>query len=172
MNALSSLSIEQVRDFMFRPEPLHRFPEDMSQIFFSAVKRIAEVHQGDASAIWSNSPSSATVVYRFLEFDGAGPKIASMAANILARDFKVAFVDYFSIDVSPDVHVGRVFGRLGLTPREAKPEQLIYRARSLYPVFPGLIDFPVWEIGRTWCKPSRPDCESCDMNDVCAEAQG
>ena len=42
------------------------------------------------------------MVYRFLEFNGVGPKIASMAANILAREFKIPFADYFSIDISAE----------------------------------------------------------------------
>ena len=171
MADLSALSLDQVRDIMSNPEPLHRFVENMSGIFFAGIKRIAEVYDGCASAIWAGRPSSATVVYRFLEFDGAGPKIATMAANILARDFKVPFSDYLSIDVSPDVHIGRVFSRLGLTERGAGPQQIIYRARSLHPEFPGLLDLPVWEIGRTWCKPKAPICHLCYMNDVCVEAR-
>jgi endonuclease III len=77
-----------------------------------------------------------------LEFNGIGSKIASMAANALARDFKVPFRDYYSIDISADVHVRRVFGRLGLPSPDATVEQLIFRARALHPQFPGLLDFP------------------------------
>jgi endonuclease-3 len=171
MAALSALTLDRVRDLMSKPEPLHRFVENMSGIFFAGIKRIVEVYDGHASAIWAGQPSSATVVYRFLEFDGAGPKIATMAANILARDFKVPFSDYFSVDVSPDVHIGRVFWRLGLTPKGAGPEQLVYRARSLHPEFPGLLDLPAWEIGRAWCKPSEPRCHLCYMNDICVGAR-
>ena len=124
-------------------------------------------YQGNASLIWENKPSSSTVVYRFLEFDGVGPKIATMATNILARDFKIPLSDYYSIDISVDIHVRRVLKRLGLIPPKATTEQIIYRARSLNPEFPGLLDNPVWEIGRTWCKPTTPKCEKCYMNDLC-----
>jgi hypothetical protein len=33
--------------------------------------------------------------------------VASMAANLLARHFKIPFADYFSIDISADSHVCR-----------------------------------------------------------------
>jgi hypothetical protein len=49
-----------------------------------------------------------------------------MAANILAREFKISFADYFSIDISADVHVRRVFARLGLCTADATVEQVIY----------------------------------------------
>lgn len=167
METLSSLSHADLRKLMTKPEPLHRFVDKMTDFFFKAVGRIARQYEGEASRIWKDRPSSATVVYRFLEFDGVGPKIASMAANILAREFKIPFSDYYSIDISADVHVRRVFGRLGLAPNDATVEQLIFRARGLHPEFPGLMDFPTWEIGRNWCKPRNPDCGRCFMEDLC-----
>jgi hypothetical protein len=122
---------------------------------------------GDASLIWSGVPSSAEVVFRFLEIHGVGPKIATMAFNILARNFKVKFKDYYSIDISADVHIKRVFHRLGLTSKSASTEEVIYKARALHPEFPGVLDFPCWEIGRSWCRPQKPTCEECYMGEVC-----
>ena len=108
------------------------------------------------------------MVYRFLEFDGVGPKIATMAANILARDFKIPFADHYSIDISADRHIRRVFARLGLTAGEASVEQVIYKARTLHPDYPGIIDLPCWKIGRNWCREKGdPDCGACYMNNLC-----
>ncbi|MFX0201837.1 MAG: iron-sulfur cluster loop [Candidatus Hodarchaeota archaeon] len=168
---LASLSPDDVKPMMARPEPLHRFVDAMSGYFYAAVRRIVDQYKGDASRIWQGKPSSADVVYRFLEFDGIGPKIASMAANCLAREFKVPFGDYYSIDISADVHVRRVFGRLGLASPKASVEQIIYRARALHPEFPGLIDFPSWQIGHNWCKPRNRQCHSCYMREGCATAK-
>ncbi|QCQ21261.1 endonuclease III domain-containing protein [Desulfoglaeba alkanexedens] len=168
---LSELSQQEVNRLMREPEPLHRFVDTMAHNFHSAVQRIKNDYGGDAALIWKGEPSSAEVVYRFLEFDGVGPKIGSMATNTLARDFKIPFSDYYSIDISADVHVRRVFSRLGLCAADVTVEQVIYKARSLYPEFPGMMDLPCWEIGRNWCKSRGPVCRDCYMNDVCPTAR-
>lgn len=172
MQALSSLSRAEVNRLMSEPEPLHRFVDKMSDYFQSAVQRIKKDYVSDAARIWEGKPSSAEVVYRFLEFDGVGPKIASMAANILAREFKIQFADYFSIDISADVHVRRVFARLGLCAPNATVDQVIYKAKALHPEFPGMMDLPCWEIGRNWCKARGPECDGCYMRDLCPTALG
>jgi endonuclease-3 len=171
MQALSVLSRAEVNRLMREPEPLHRFVDTMADNFYSAVQRIKNNYAGDAARIWTGKPPSAEVVYRFLEFEGVGPKIASMAANILAREFKIPFADYYSIDISADVHIRRVFSRLGLCAAEVNAEQVIYKARALYPEFPGMMDLPCWEIGRNWCRPHSPACGGCYMKDLCRTAK-
>jgi uncharacterized HhH-GPD family protein len=169
---LRALSLEDVRDLLSKPEPLHRFPEEMSRNFHAAIQHIAEAYAGDAGRIWRDKPPSAEVVLRFLRFRGVGPKIATMATNILARRFKIPLADHYSIDVSADVHVGRVFTRLELVGKDARLEEIIYAARALNPTFPGLLDFPAWEIGRKWCHPRTPNCTECYMHTVCPTGRG
>lgn len=158
-----------LRDYslLFESEKLHRFNNTMSEVFCSAIRQIKTRYDGDVSQIWQNNPSSASVVYKFLEFKGSGIKISTMAANILARQFKVPFSDYYSIDISPDVHIKRVLRRMGYVPENAENNMIIYKARELNPEFPGVIDFSCWEIGRTWCKPKNPNCKKCIVNDEC-----
>jgi endonuclease III len=172
MEDLCRLSLEQVNRLMSEPTRLQPLGKKMGGVFHSAAQRISNQYLGDAARIWAGKPSSAEVVYRFLEFEGVGPKIGSMAANILARDFKVPFADHFSIDISPDTHVCRVFARLGLCSADANVVQVIYKARALHPEYPGIIDLHVWEIGREWCKPSKPKCSGCYMKDLCPTANG
>jgi uncharacterized HhH-GPD family protein len=172
MAKLSALSRAHVNRLMTEPEPLHRFVDTMAGHFHSAVQRILKNYAGDAARMWAGRPSSAEVVYRFLEFDGVGPKIGSMAANILAREFKIAFADFFSIDISAVVHVRRVFARLGLCATDATVEQVIYKAKALHPEFPGMMDLPSWEIGRNWCKSRGPECDGCYMKDLCPTPNG
>jgi endonuclease-3 len=170
MDALRVLSEAKINKLMSEPEKLHRFISKMSGSFCLAIRRIDNQYGGDASQIWSNNPSSAEVVYRFLQFDGVGPKIASMATNILAREMKIPMSDYYSIDISADVHVKRVFSRLGMCDSDPTVEQVIFKARCLNPEFPGIMDLPCWEIGRNWCKPQQPLCSDCYMGGICPSA--
>lgn len=162
VDELASISLDEYKR-IFSVQTLHRYNETMAEVFCKAVLRIKDVYGGDASRIWSGKPSSAAVVYRFLEFDGVGVKIANMAANILARQLGVPFSDYYSIDVSPDVHVFRIFQRTGLVKAGASRDEIIYKARELNPEFPGIIDAACWRIGRGYCHPLSPNCERCPV---------
>ncbi len=168
---------------------LHRFNEKMSQYLRRAIEHLETEFGGNASRIWENRPSSAEVVYRFLQFDGIGPKIATMATNILARDFKIPLADHYSIDISADVHVRRVFARLGLVAEGASIEAVIYKARALHPTFPGLMDVlssmgdrarmvspqpaPLWSLLHA---PNLPDrarfCGKCELTSNCCCRRG
>jgi len=166
LDELAKIKKEKYTD-IFNRNKLHRFNVGMASIFYSGIQDIKNKYHGNASEIWSMKPGSAAVVYRFLEFKGCGIKIATMATNILARQFKIPFSDYYSIDISPDVHIKRVLARLGLVNPNPSPEMVIYKARELYPIFPGIIDFSCWEIGKKWCKPTSPDCGNCIVKSDC-----
>ena len=163
---LEKIPLKDIKD-IFNRKKLHRFNDTMAEIFYYAIKDIRNKYKGDASNIWNKKPSSSSVVYRFLEFKGSGVKISTMAANILARQFRVPFSDYYSIDISPDVHILRVMKRMGFVPENANNDMVIYKARELNPEFPGIIDFSCWEIGRNWCKPRKPICGDCIVKDEC-----
>ena len=141
-----------------------RYPNNKAKYFHNAIMRIHENYDNDASRIWANKPTSSEVVRNFLGFKGIGIKIATMAANILVREFKIELLDKCCIDISPDVHVMRVFSRLGLISKDAKIEELIYCARQLYPEYPGVFDLPAWKIGTKLCRPKNPDCVNCYLN--------
>ena len=152
---------------IFKRKNLHRFNKVMGENFYLAIQKIRNNYQDDVSNIWKGNPRSVTIVRRFLGFDGVGIKIATMAANVLARDFKIPMKDHINIDISPDVHVKRVFKRLGFISKDASNDELIYCARELNPMYPGIFDLSCWEIGRNWCRPNKPICEECYLNSVC-----
>ncbi len=165
-NDLLNISLDEYKT-IFNDHKLHRFNDTMAGIFHLALVHLQNKYDGDASLIWEGNPSSAAVVYKFMEFKGSGPKISTMAANILARNFKVSFSDYYSIDISPDVHIIRVMKRMGFVPKDASNEMIVYKARELNPEFPGVIDFSCWEIGRIWCRPNDPICDECIVASEC-----
>lgn len=167
---LAKLPMQVLEEAMLHPQPLHRFPSLMSKNLHSAIRHIERQYGGDASEIWTEQPSSATIVRRFLEFDGVGQKIATMAANTLVRDFRIPVSDRYSIDVSVDIQVRRVFSRMGFVPEGASADYIIYRARELHPEYPGIFDLLLWKLGRTVCRPRIPACEGCHWSDLCAYA--
>ena len=170
MSRLKELSADDVLKMMTTPVPLHRFHTKVAGEFYDAVQRISRQYNDDAAQIWRCRPRCVEVLSRFLQFRGVGPKIAHMAVNCLARELKVPLADYTAIDVSADVHVLRVFDRLGLTEEKPSKDEVIMRARALSPAFPGLLDYPAWEIGRNWCRPDMPSCSACYMRQGCATA--
>lgn len=167
---LERLSATQWVAVMRDPTPAHRMPETMADVLYRGVARIRSHYRGDASLIWADKPASARAVRRFLEFHGAGPKIATMAVNILVRDFHVPLRDYRYIDISADVHVCRVMGRLGFVEEGASPAAVIYAARELNPDFPGIFDLALWDLGRTVCRPTAPQCSECPLREYCRTA--
>jgi endonuclease III len=88
----------------------------------------------------------------------------------LARQFKVKLRDYYSIDVSVDVHVRRVLTRLGIVEEGASLERVVYAAQAISPEFLGLIDAPAFERGREVCRPRKPKCEECYLRRWCPSA--
>jgi len=166
---LLSQSLSKIKK-IFINRKLHRFNETMANNFYLAIRKIHDVYEDKASTIWNGSPKSSTVVRRFLQFQGVGIKIASMATNSLARDFKIKMADKLCIDISPDVQVRRVFTRLGLISVEATNDELIYCARELNPEYPGIFDLSAWEIGRNWCRPKVPYCSDCYLEKWCPKA--
>jgi len=133
----------------------------MSKYFYSTIQKIHNDYNDDTSNIWKYKPKSASLIKRFLQFQGAGIKIATMSANILVREFKIKLDDYFSIDILPDVHIKKVFKRIGFISKEANSDELIYAAREFYPEYPGIFDLLTWQIERNYCYSINPDCQNC-----------
>lgn len=142
------IDLSFTKKIFYGPPRLQRFWEIMAENFYLAIQDIDKKYRGNAALIWEGRPKSAAVVRRFLEFKGVGMKIATMATNILARDFKVPMADLSSIETSPDVRVKRFFIENKLLRLNAKNEELIYLARELYPDYPGVFDLPAWKSDR------------------------
>ena len=153
---------------IFNIKSLHRMPNLMAVCFYEAIQRIHSEYSDNASNIWKQgNPTSSEVIQKFEKFIGVGQKISTMATNILVREFKVQLADNSAIDISVDVHIDRVFKRLGLVAEDASKNDIISAARQYYPSYPGLFDSLCWEIGKEWCRPERPICEKCFLGKYC-----
>lgn len=163
---LLKIELNEIKE-IFNTKKLHRFNNKMAKNFYYALKKIHHDYNDDASNIWNDNPKSATVVKKFLGFKGVGLKIATMAPNILVRNFKIPMKDYFCIDISVDRHVRRIFKRLGFVSKDAEDYEIIYTAREFNPEYPGIFDLPCWNLGTTCCRPRNPKCELCYLDKLC-----
>lgn len=154
---------------LFNKSPkLHRFPATMAKRTIAACKLIVRKYNGKPENIWNDSPRSDDLQRRFEEFNGIGQKKASMATNILVRDFNIAVVDKSGIDVSYDIHIRRVFLRTGLVDKD-DVQTIVNRARELNPEYPGILDLGSWIIGRDYCHPNNPNCKDCPLSGYCSK---
>jgi endonuclease III len=166
---IETLSTIKEKRYMeiFNRNKLHWFNNTMAGVFYHGIQKIKQDYKGDASLIWSNESNCATVVERFHEFRGVGPKIATKATILLIRCYKICFSDYHTLDISPVAHVMRIMERLGYVPKNANKAQIINKARELNPEFPGMIDGLFWKIGTTYCSTKNPDCKACPICEAC-----
>ena len=157
----------EIKKYFIEKKP-HRFNDKMADCFNEAVKKIHIQYKDDASLIWAGVKSAATVIYRFLEFKGVGLKIATMAVNLLDQEnvFSKGF-DRSAIDISPDRHVQRVMTRLGLVSESPSVNQIVFKAKEIYPPFPGLLDLPFYDVGKKYCHAREPQCSSCPFYLCC-----
>ncbi len=167
----SSLSKYAYYRIFDTPPYLHRYKSIMAKNFYLAVQKIKNEYSSDASNIWRGNLSSFEVVSRLKEFKGVGDKIATMCCNILYRDLGIVFSDLRAINVSPDIHVKRVFYRLGLVNRiQEDPRIIMSVARNLHSKYPGVFDLVCWMVGQEGicvndinkCK-----CEKCPLSRIC-----
>lgn len=152
---------------LFNTKPkLHRFPETMAKRTIKACKLILTKYNGSPENIWNDSPRSGDIQSRFEEFNGIGQKKASMATNILVRDFGVDVKDRSGIDISYDIHIRRVFLRTGIVEKDDM-KVIVEKARELNPEYPGTLDLGCWIIGRDFCHPNNPECSKCPISEHC-----
>ncbi len=167
MDSLSKLSLKDIEDIFGNMEHGHRFSTKKANRFYLAIQKIHDDYNDDAKKIWVDTPPSGLVVSRFLEFEGVGLKIATMATNILVRQYKIPLKDKHCIDISPDTHTVCVFQRLGLISDDTEQtkekdkkakEKAMYMARIINPVYPGILDYPCWFVGDQFCKAKGQQC--------------
>lgn len=157
---------DRVRDSFLGPPAIHRFPNQTSGFVVDGARRVLDAYEGDAGSVWRGSPTARDLQARLQEFKGISQKKAAMAVEILYAQLGVEITEMWGSDIAYDVHVRRVMLRAGLAQRDTVTH-MVERARELHPERPGALDLPMWEIGRTWCHKTNPECDACAIADVC-----
>ena len=145
---------------------VNKFPKRLKE----NAKMIISKYESDVRNIWNHvRPEDVHVIYdRFLEFSGIGDALARMAQFILVREYGIAggAKNKRLMKVKPDVHVCRVSFRLGVS--ESKAVGAVDKAIDRLKLkSPADFDWVLFDVGKKYCKPSRPKCPDCPLNKVC-----
>ncbi len=144
-----------------------RYVNDAARTIKELSEIVVNEFNGDVSKIWKNR-SAKEVKMTFQKIYGVGSGISSMIVLLLERCFRVHFndLDHRNMNVKPDTHIIRVFGRLGFI-SQLNQKEVLEAAKKLNPEYPGALDAPAWVIGRKWCTADTPQCKYCPVYKVC-----
>ena len=148
------------------PPAIHRFPNQTTSFVVEGARRVISEYGGDAAAVWQDEPTARELQARLVQFKGISQKKAAMAVEILYAQLGVPIREMGGSDIAYDVHVRRVMLRTGLADRDTVTH-MVEQARIHHPDRPGALDLPMWEIGRTWCHKTDPDCDICVVGNAC-----
>jgi endonuclease-3 len=155
-DALAGARVEDVADAI-RPGGLSQVKAPR----ILAILREIRDRDGSLDLAWMQGASDDDVAGYLVSLPGVGPKTA---ACVLA----------FSLErpvIPVDTHVHRVAGRLGWIPPGTDANKAHEILADVVPpelrvsMHVGLI-----RLGREICKPARPRCEDCPLNDLCPTA--
>ncbi len=162
LNQYSEKDLENI----IREKPaLHRYPTKMASYIYSAINDIVTKYGSNAENIWKDKRAD-EIVALLEQFKGISHKKASLGTLILVRDLSVEILDKENIDIAYDIHIRRLFLRLGLVDKDEQG-LILKEARFLYPEFPGRLTTAFWTLGRNICRPTDPACLICPLYEYC-----
>ena len=159
-------SIELLESIIKEKPALHRYPRKMAEYIFFAIKKVVEEYESHVENIWKKDFNAEHVISRFEEFKGISHKKAALGSLLLVRDFGVKLENLNCIDIAYDVHVRRIFLRMGLSEKD-NIKDITSNARKICNEFPGSLTLPFWVVGREYCRPIDPKCDKCYLNNFC-----
>lgn len=170
--SVNGLDLKRLRNFLRYGnggKAFHIYWNQYARQLKDAASFILDSYQGDPRKIWNRQENVKTVRKRLEAVPGIGKAIASLGVLTLARTFGLigGHKAKPQLDVKTDVHIMRVFRRTGVAPRNAGAEEVIQAARQLSPSHPAQLDGPAWDIGRHYCRRTRPRCSECILDSLC-----
>lgn len=145
-------------------------PEDLAKAIRSGglanqkAKRILDIlawlkaNKGGYTLDWVNGIPAEQTISELTSLNGIGVKTVA-----------VLLCFSFDVDIFPvDVHVHRICKRLGLVPEKASAEKTHHLMQPLVPEGrSGDFHLNLLKLGRSFCRPTNPDCENCPVSGVC-----
>lgn len=162
---LKKYTEKDIEDIIREKPSLHRYPSRMANYIYNAMNDIVTKYDSNAENIWKNK-TAAEIVESLEKFKGISHKKASLCTLILVRDLEIDIIDKENIDIAYDIHIRRLFLRLGLVDEDVQ-EKILEEARKIYPEFPGRLTTAFWTIGREFCRPTEPTCLICPLYECC-----
>lgn len=162
---LKKYTEKDIEDIIREKPSLHRYPSRMANYIYNTMNDIVTKYDSNAINIWKNK-TAAEIVESLEKFKGISHKKASLGTLILVRDLGIDIIDKENIDIAYDIHIRRLFLRLGLVDEDVQ-EKILEEARKIYPEFPGRLTTAFWTIGREFCRPTEPTCLICPLYECC-----
>lgn len=162
---LKKFNEKDIENIIRKKPSLHRYPSRMANYIYNAMNDIVTKYNSKAENIWENKTAE-EIVKSLEKFKGISHKKASLGTLILVRDLEIDILDKKNIDIAYDIHIRRVFLRLGLVDEDVQ-EKILEKARKIYPEFPGRLTTAFWTIGREFCRPTEPACLICPLYECC-----
>lgn len=162
---LNKYSVEDLENIIRNKPALHRYPSRMANYIYSAINDIVTKYSSNAENLWKGK-TAYEIVNLLEQFKGISHKKASLGTLILVRDLSIEIIDKENIDIAYDVHIRRLFLRLGLVDKDEQ-DLILEEAKKLYPEFPGRLTTAFWTLGREVCRPTDPSCLICPLYEYC-----
>ena len=164
---LAQMSVEDMTRAFENLDVRHRFPAQAASTIVALAELVTKTFGGDGSRVWRGR-AVLDVIAELDSLPWVGSGIANMTVLELMHEagYEPDIEELPDLDVKADVHVVRVFYRLGISDAETV-DAALRAARRHHRAFPGLLDWPAWDIGNRFCKPRTPSCSECPLVKVC-----
>ncbi|MDI6828615.1 MAG: hypothetical protein QME62_09045 [Armatimonadota bacterium] len=140
--------------------------EQIAKTIISLAQVVTDDYDGHPERMLDGSISD--IMDKLQQVSGIGPNIARMIIIIRILYFGLKPARTGRLLPKIDVHVTRVMIRTGTVPDGS--ERSLLQVLRHYPIEDiAAIDQVCWEVGQTYCKPHKPDCRACFLNECCAK---
>ena len=144
---------------------IHRFDWVVKKVW-DIAKIMKDNYDGDARKIWNNFDSFEKILDNVKNVFGKNSSTISRMVVLALKDSD--HIQIKGTDLKPDLHVQKVLSRI--YGEEVNEREAIEIARRINPENPGILDNPLYYLGKEICKSTNPKCSVCFLKEVCEKA--